>query len=74
MLDFLADKALTAVATDSNGSWIADKKHMLEDKDRLAVLRWICNSLDGENQYKVCRALGIDEDDLEAVGRVLRAI
>ena len=74
MLDFLADKALTAIKTDSNGSWVADKKHELEGASRLDVLRWICGSLDAHNKALVCAALKITTDDLDATRRVLRAI
>jgi hypothetical protein len=74
MLDFLAEKALTAIKTDSNSSWVADKARRLDDTDRLGVLRWICSSLDSENKHKVCQALGIDDDDLDAVERVLKKI
>ena len=73
-MDWLADKALDAIKTDTNTSWVADKAHLLKGKERLEVLRWICNALDGTNKYKVCQALGIDPDDLEAVERVLKAI
>lgn len=74
MLDFLAQTALEAIKTDSNASWIADKAHTLEGKDRLDVLMWICGALDSGNKQKVAKALRIDPNDLEATARVLRTI
>ncbi len=73
-MDWLADKALDAIKTETNESWVADKAHRLQGKDRLEVLSWICSALDSKNKLKVCQALGIDLDDLDAVARVLKAI
>lgn len=73
-MDWLAEKALDAIKTETNENWVADKAHMLKDKERMDVLRWICSSLDSKNKFKVCQALGIDRNDLDAVDRVLKAI
>ena len=73
-MDWLAEKALDAIKTETNENWVADKAHMLKNKERMDVLRWICSGLDSKNKYKVCQALDIDPDDLEAVERVLKAI
>jgi hypothetical protein len=75
-LDWLAEKTLDVLRTQStlNQSWIDDKRIALSGQSRLDVLRWIVTSLDDNNKAIVSDALEIDVADLEAVGRVLKAI
>lgn len=74
--DWLLKTALDAVATaePSLKSWCADKLREEAGRDRLGALRFVCNSLDDGNRAAVAEALGVSLNDLDAAGRVLRAI
>jgi hypothetical protein len=74
--DWLLKTALEAVseADPSLKSWCADKLREHADADRLKALRFVCNSLDEGNRAAVADALGVSLDDLNAAGRVLRAV
>lgn len=74
--DWLLKTALDAVAEadPSLKNWCADKLREEASRDRLGALRFVCNSLDEGNREAVAAALGVAVADLEACGRVLRAI
>lgn len=76
MNDWLLKTALDAVSNKNPqlSGWCADKLRENADADRLNALRFVCNSLDASNREVVAAALGVSFDDLEACGRVLRAI
>lgn len=76
MADWLLETALGAISSDDQtmSGWCADKLREHADADRLKALRFVCSSLDAGNREVVAAALGVSFDDLEACGRVLRAI
>lgn len=73
-IDGLADKVLTAIEAEGHmaASWISDKRADIGKKQRIDVLRWICNSLDATNMPIAAAAIGVSVEDLKATGRVLR--
>ena len=78
-MDWLAEKVLKAIEEDGNmgniyPDWSAAKRSEYEGASRFDVLRWICFSLDSQNQTCVARALNVRMDDLKATGRVLHKI
>lgn len=76
MADWLLETALRAIREEDpdSASWCADKLAENSATDRLGALRFICNSLDRENQRVVAKAIGVSQEDLDACARVLRAI
>ena len=75
-LDGLAEKILLelSIKNESPQSWIKDKRNELLGKDRLHILRWICNSLDAGNKKIAADILGITPEHLDITGEVLRKI
>ena len=55
-------------------SWCEDQRHSLADQGKLESLRWVTERLDGQNKGIAARALGIMDDDLDALGRVLKVV
>lgn len=55
-------------------SWIANKRKEKAKATRLESLRFICHSLDKQNQMTVCDALDISFSDLEATARILQKV
>lgn len=75
-MDWLATKILDSFEEKEHmsPSWLAEKRAEYSDADRLAVLRWICHSLDAKNLAYAAQALNVSLDDLKATGRVLQKI
>ena len=76
MTDWLLTKTLDAIAAarPEMAKWCKDKAIEEAGRDRLGALRFVCNTLDANNREIAARAIGVDIDDLEACGRVLREI
>jgi len=76
MADWLLKTALDAIQTadPAAASWCENKLAENSDLDRLGALRFVCNSLDAGNREAVAAALGVSLGDLDACGRVLRAV
>lgn len=75
-MNFITDDVLTAIEKERPelGSWAEDKRHLLADSGKLESLRWVAFDLDARNLKIACKTLGISEDDIPALRRVLQVI
>ena len=75
-LDWLAERALTAVAAhrpELAGHWIEEKRRDLAGRTRMQVFQWM-NNLDRGSRVAIAKSLGIDPDRFEIALDVSRSL
>lgn len=75
-MNTIIDTVLAAIEKERPqlAGWCEDQRHSLPDEGKLEALRWVAEKLDGQNRAIAARALGIMDDDLDALGRVLQVV